>query len=49
MFARSQKWARLNNYHWDEAPCVYAGETGNLKIIKWARENGCPWNKYIYA
>ena len=25
--------------------CVYAAVNGHLEILKWARENGCPWDK----
>ena len=26
--------------------CSYAAEGGHLEVLKWLRENGCPWNKY---
>ena len=25
--------------------CSYAAKGGHLEILKWARENGCPWNE----
>jgi len=24
--------------------CAKTAENGNLNILKWVRENGCPWN-----
>ena len=32
--------------HWDECTCAYAAEGGHLEVLKWARENGCPWDEY---
>jgi len=29
--------------------CAYAAEGGHLHILQWARENGCPWDKYTCA
>ena len=26
--------------------CAYAALNGHFEILKWARENGCPWNEY---
>jgi len=25
--------------------CSWAAEGGHLEVLKWARENGCPWNE----
>ena len=25
--------------------CQNAAENGHLEVLKWARENGCPWNE----
>jgi hypothetical protein len=25
---------------------LYAAEHGHLEVLKWARANGCPWNKW---
>ncbi|CAB9521857.1 ankyrin repeat protein [Seminavis robusta] len=25
--------------------CAFAAGHGQLEILKWARENGCPWNE----
>ena len=31
---------------WNEATaCMKAAEAGHLEVLKWARENGCPWDK----
>jgi hypothetical protein len=27
----------------------FRGEGGHLEILKWARENGCPWNELTCA
>ena len=27
--------------------CRYAAWNGHLEVLKWARENGCPWNELI--
>ena len=29
----------------DEALCKFAAMGGQLKVLKWLRENNCPWNK----
>ena len=28
----------------DAETCAYAARGGHLKVLKWARENGCPWD-----
>lgn len=38
------KWARANNYPWDERTCSGAAENGHLQLLQWARTNGCPWD-----
>ena len=42
------KWARTQNppYMWDEHTSEEASRIGNLKILKFLIENGCPWNEY---
>ncbi len=39
------KWARENNYSWDELTCEYAALNGHLDVLKWARKNGCRWSE----
>ena len=29
--------------------CVYAAAEGHLEVLKWVRQNGCPWNKRTCA
>ena len=29
--------------------CDLAAKNGNLKCLKYAHENGCPWDKYTCA
>ena len=29
--------------------CAYAAENGHFEILKWAREQGCPWNEWTCA
>ena len=36
------KWARTNDYSWNEWTCAYAAEGGHLEVLQWARDNGCP-------
>ncbi len=38
------KWARSNDYKWNENTCSGAALNGHLDILIWARENGCYWN-----
>jgi hypothetical protein len=40
------KWARQNEFWWNERTCYEAAENGHLDVLKWARSNGCPWDKY---
>eukprot|EP00951_Prasinocladus_malaysianus_P022515 scaffold188889_cov44-Prasinocladus_malaysianus.AAC.1 len=32
-----------------EATWSAAAESGHLEVLKWARENGCPWNEHTCA
>ena len=38
------KWARANNYSWDNMTCNSAAFNGHLEILKWAHTNGCEWD-----
>ena len=29
--------------------CAYAAKGGHLDVLKWARENGCPWDEWTCA
>ena len=29
----------------DETTCISAAANGHLDVLKWARENGCPWGE----
>ncbi len=40
------KWARANNYKWNENFCSRSAARGHLDTLKWARENGCPWDAF---
>lgn len=42
------KWARANDFPWDEITCERASEQGNLDILKWLYENKCPWSETIF-
>jgi hypothetical protein len=33
---------RANGAPWDENTCFMAARCGHLKMLKWARQNGCP-------
>ena len=35
---------RENDCPWDEDTCTDAAQGGHLEVLKWSRENGCPWN-----
>ena len=37
---------RAENFPWDEKTCKEAAKGGHLETLKWARENGAPWNEY---
>ena len=38
------KWARLNNYPWNEATTLLAAKYDHLEVLKWAHSEGCPWD-----
>ena len=38
------KWLRSFGGYWDEETCKGAAERGHLDVLKYARENGCPWD-----
>lgn len=42
------KWARENEFPWDEKVCENAAENGHVGVLRWAHENGCPWSEKIY-
>ena len=29
---------------WNENTCAYAAGFGHLEVLRWAHENGCPWD-----
>ena len=29
--------------------CAFAAENGHLHVLRWARENGCPWDENTCA
>lgn len=42
------RWLRRRDYPWsgmmrDDHACVFAAGGGHLGVLKWLRENGCPW------
>ena len=37
---------RAENFPWDEKTCTFAAKCGHIEVLKWARENGCPWNEH---
>ena len=34
------------DFPWDSRTCAFAAEQGHLEVLKWARENGCPWDEH---
>lgn len=36
-------------YHCDEESCSNAASIGNLEILKYLHEIGCPWDKWTIA
>ena len=42
MAARARVWV-------DERTCTSAALEGNLEVLKWAREQGCPWDEATCA
>jgi hypothetical protein len=39
------KALRADEWPWDAWTCAYAAKGGHLEVLKWARENGCPWEQ----
>jgi hypothetical protein len=35
------------SFPWDEETCACAAYGGHLEVLKWARENGCPWDEWV--
>jgi len=35
------KWLREIGCAWDKVTCFNAAKSGNVEMLKWARENGC--------
>jgi len=33
-----------NGFAWNEATCAGAAIGGHLELLKWLREQGCPWD-----
>jgi len=31
---------------WDEETCSNVALNGHLEVLKWLRENGCPWDEF---
>ena len=39
------RWALSHNYKkWDTTTCAAIASGGELSVLQWARENGCPWD-----
>ena len=36
---------RAENFPWGVSTCGFAALGGHLEVLKWARENGCPWDE----
>ena len=32
---------------WNQNTCYWAVSKGHVEVLRWARENGCPWDAYI--
>jgi hypothetical protein len=39
----SAQWSRENDFYWDKDICSNTTLGGHLELLKWARENNCPW------
>jgi hypothetical protein len=37
------KYVNINGYRWDKSTCSIAAWNGDIKCLKYAHENGCPW------
>jgi hypothetical protein len=42
-------WLRSKDCPWDQATCLSAAIKGNLEVLKWSVENGCPTNSACYV
>ena len=40
-------WARDAGY-WSASVCAFAAAAGNLEVLQWARQHGCPWDWRTY-
>lgn len=40
---------KLNFEQYSSRLCIRSAEFGNLHVLKWARENGCPWDEATTA
>jgi hypothetical protein len=36
------QWARENHCPWDQDTCEFAADYGELEVLRWAIEHGCP-------
>lgn len=39
------KWARAHGFRWSEQVCKDAVSLGDVDMLKWARDNACPWSE----
>lgn len=40
-------WAKKHNAGWNKQLCMTAAFQGDLPLLQWLRENGCPWDEGI--
>lgn len=40
-------WAKEHNAGWNKQLCMTAAFQGDLPLLQWLRENGCPWDEGI--
>jgi len=38
---------RANGCPWDGRTCLQAVHFGHVEVLRWARENGCPWYAWV--
>ena len=31
---------------WNDGTCAHAVKEGHVEVLRWARENGCPWGTW---
>jgi len=41
------KWLREQEVDWDVCNFFYAARIGNLDILQWLQDEGCPWSEYF--